>query len=1437
MSQEVHIIKISDKYYIRTGNTYYIRFCNSSEIVTASNIIKSSSVYSTTSTSILKYQSWYVWQCMSNNHDFILCNSKANRVLNISGGLNATQASSNDGPKMIIYNTLSNSTGGATQNLATSVTNISNNEYFYSYVKNDKQYISNPTKNNWILGPGNPMKMMLNFDNPLQFLNKNKQIVDYPGNCITNIMNSNATYFTLFTHNNNKETTLGQYKFIRSNKPYYILSGTYTNNGTITNMCFDCINGKTSSGTKIQLYQYNGTEAQQWYIWKDNFNRFVFENVKSGLLLDIPDGHKLNSKSSNTQVQICNYRNKKKVHVNDIFSLTLATSQQNSKGNNTKAYYIRNTFQTSLNWVIAGLENKQGSAVSYHPFGSYNWIRFSTNGTTVVNLDEIVFEDTGIYSKSTTQTNIDTTDTTSTVEVKDIGSLTTPTVDITKLNIKTTNSESNNKKIASNIINNFFKLSNDMISKNHQVSFSYPSGVNRTMFNFKSEKISDTNKTIIDTLSFDFDDEYLFNYAKIFGQQEYSNRSLLEIITYFSDPTNISYTEKDDIIVEYNSNFLMTLDSDKQSNFVSTLLKLGINYNDLSLFGWNSLRPQDLIIEDRISYFNYKANLYINGVLKKYLKKQDINTKNLFLDMFLSKTDSKYDKILDYTIYTGIFAEILYKYDIDLLDYVPTATFQKNMNLGIPFWFNSSEYFTETDQKIPWCIINPTDSRSLLPNWSNCNQYFKNYKDYNNVFQVYNSKSNLLLPSENVSNPTSLFNSSANNVVNSHDLVTHIENYDNFNYKPIYAQFNNSLKINNYEPINTTSSSFKIDNYIIGERKQGCFYKEDAKNYWVVIGVTNDGENLKTNSNNKVLQVRGSKLEESSTINWQINSTFKLPKQIEMRIYESESDLNNNNYYDRIICDSYEIYYIPNFGGYDAEYIKKYVDGFGGKQSGKKMSDDNYGYFNAGNEDIYATIKHTGKKSNNFNISTYPTTFKINCDIFKGNSIKGSKNTYTINQNLKSMLNFDIIDNILFTDKLQKSDNKIDKDDWTYWSDKMWIKTKKGSYLKYIYNDNSSNMTMSNVNGFIGNVIKVKNGVSISNLSYYEGNVNNPTKTCDNSKTTLENDYNNKKACKNNTDLLARCFGLFTENKTIRLFDGRVDKFILDTLNKYVDIFNTDLENEILNMFNNNNTLDKFLPLLLPLRMLEDYIANSIAITSNNTLTTFNFIENPIIPFLIHTIQPIITEFTSYYASWPEFSTFNLSTSNSSLKNINNISFDEKNNYIIDKCYKEICECFNKIEENKAIYIEIELNFDSLTDYIKNTTTGVIPIQIYSSDIVDNKLSKAPRTDKGCITFVISFKELGTMGDFKPLTTTSLPKITSYREYLNINGSQTTDNKESTNNRIKFEYSNSPIYFYRQTNIANNTDSLINIEMNNDKNYICVSSSFSSKNKPDMSDL
>ena len=364
---DVKIIQYNNRFYIKSSHSYFINISNTDKVL---NVNKNNVELKTFDKS--EQQQFYIWQCMNDSYDFLLQPLLNNKILNVDGGFNLKSSiipTNETGPKLILYNEISkysntcyNSPSMNLQDNNIFCSNDNNSGYIISTIVTIKKMNSLE----YLQESNNKIFMGLNASN-IKYVNSKQDIVEYPGNNKERKLKSFDNYFTL--------NTGGQYKFYRSKNSYYIRSGSYV---------FDVTGGNKINGTKVQLYTYNGTTAQQWYIWKDNFNRIGFENVGSGRWLDLPDGNKIKNGQQNAiQMQIYTEVKNRTIHQNQMYSLINKEKNQ---------YYIQNTYCKVLDWVVAGMANNKDSAVSFQKKSKDNYILLSTNGNDEINFNNIEFE-------------------------------------------------------------------------------------------------------------------------------------------------------------------------------------------------------------------------------------------------------------------------------------------------------------------------------------------------------------------------------------------------------------------------------------------------------------------------------------------------------------------------------------------------------------------------------------------------------------------------------------------------------------------------------------------------------------------------------------------------------------------------------------------------------------------------------------------------------------------------------------------------------------------------------------------------------------------------------------------------------------------------------------------------------------------------------------
>ena len=69
-----------------------------------------------------------------------------------------------------------------------------------------------------------------------------------------------------------------------------LAAGDYIIQSGLGQFVLDVANGSSSNGANVQIYQYNGTGAQQWNVSFDEDGLYSFKNIQSGLMLGLSDG-------------------------------------------------------------------------------------------------------------------------------------------------------------------------------------------------------------------------------------------------------------------------------------------------------------------------------------------------------------------------------------------------------------------------------------------------------------------------------------------------------------------------------------------------------------------------------------------------------------------------------------------------------------------------------------------------------------------------------------------------------------------------------------------------------------------------------------------------------------------------------------------------------------------------------------------------------------------------------------------------------------------------------------------------------------------------------------------------------------------------------------------------------------------------------------------
>lgn len=1343
---EVKIAKYNDRYYIRSSMPYFINITGTDKVLTNKNDTIVAETYDKTN----KNQRIYIWQCMDGTHDFILQPVDNDKVFNVNGGFDSKssiQPTAESGPNLILYNKISKFSSTC---YSTPISNLQDNNLFWNNDNNGGYIIPTVTtvksvnSQEYLSYNSVDLFMGLSASN-VKYVDNNENIVNYPGNNKDRKnVTKNGDYFTI--------NTGGEYQMYRSKKSYYIKSGSFV---------FDVTNGNKDNGTKVQLYTFNGTAAQQWYLWKDNFNRYGFQNVNSNKWLDLPDGNKIKSGQKNPiQMQIYTDVSNKTIHRNQLYSVT-------QKENNR--YYIQNTYCSVLDWVIAGLANNQGSAVALHEKGKDNYVCFSTNGTDDISLSSIEFEIPSYEKFNVSQYYVYSEE-----ELKgkeyEFGELKTP-----KFDKELTFSKLNSTQIsASDISTNFFNtIDKACVENGKQLNIKFKNGEVLTKINIKPK--TETNLMNLQELQFRFQYDgitktFLYNWAKLLGLRESKTNSpsLLNLFTYFSN------------MEETNPNFLIQF-SDHNSDFINKILSR--DTKELELLGWNRYRPETASeINSHISYLNYALTMFINGVLNKNLNNENINLNELFKNMFI---DVNSKKVYDYVLYTGLFAQLLKLYNHEFLDYVPQQNIQNLIYL--PYWNTNDDYFADTskDVETAWTILNPNKNSNNIPT-TNEKNVISTPNDYNNIFQIYNGNKNLshklinISPKENKNEED--FKNSYDKLLNSIESVVY-KIVDN-NFKPIHKNLNESEL--NY----VISKEPKFENYIIGLRYKGCKVGKGRKWYGVKIGVTKTGY-LENNGEKRVNCGKAAGLDssESDGPHIKLRSKHLLPLTVKVAIYLQDNFGGKliNSPIDTFELDPYNLEYVDNYGGINEGCNKNK------KCAWNEPTGDAFGCSRLRNPDIKSITYNC-----NFNKLTRENYITIG----------GIK--YNIDTDFQSELN-KLTNNVTFNSELLSNDlitNTLDGNNThCYHKDTWWIRDKSNSgdrYIKGMFDkNNNENKKDDSFGSYFGTLLEFKNAFYIGEEEKYMGNPGLENKTCPDVDSDVSQDASFTKSSSND---LARCFvKTKSDNIIMRIFDSRVEQLIYDIIDKHSTIFTNDLENEILSYFKEN-------PLqLIPYRVIKNYIPYNTILDINQPIRSN--LENLLGPILINVSNPVLVQYHNYISNFVDnYKFMDLKSNNYQTNSISQFSINNNYTHYLDKMMYELNHAFSNLGDfnNKAVVLTLFVNYYNIYNYIStDLDQNLYNIQICDTSSENNREDNKEHIaynlkhmNSDCVKLIMTNSELKGLDkvDLKSIATHDLPFVNCYNKKYNIeNLEQQTDNDDLDSFfSYTFKYGSHKMYLYTQ---------------------------------------
>ena len=1294
----VNIIKVNENYYIKSSEPYLISFNNNLVLdakdgkTSAGTLIWSYEINKTAA------QQWYIWQEMNNHHDFILENVKAKRVMNIEKAVKVDK-------NLMLYNKIEN---GKSTKYDCKQLKLHNNEIFFV---NDNIIVA--TDNNKIQLTSYGLKEICKTSyngTKIQFLDFNLKKIDYPGNCDQreqlNSSNDKMRYFSLATG--------GKYYFRRSKKFYYIRFGDFV---------FDVSGGKTSSGTKIQLYKINKTAAQQWYIWRDNFGRIVFQNVGSKKMLNIPN--------AKTDVQVQNHTDlNDKIYTDMIFSLTKRENLYPNEKKISNAYYIQMVDETKNNYVVSGINNISETPVKYCKPTLENYIFISSDGNDIIDFNSIEFE-------NFEQTNVKKKEEVNGTQVEDLPfSNLSLTDNLINEVVKKIVIQSKNNSVKVNLKENYFKTIEENLKTNQKKTL-IDKNLNGKKFEFSLQQTNENVLTPLNKVEFNFNSDFTFDWYRFIGTYlSYTGDNLLDYYNYFT---------KNNL----NSQFLFDFGSNN-SNFV----KLIHSNKTTEIIGWNRYRPEKLSeINNELAYYNRNFNNFVSEVLHKNLYNTQKDLSEHFLKMFI-----KENKLCPYVLYTGLISELMKFYDFDFMSCIPGV--DVNSLPSFPYWQKSSQFFNDEGENISWSIINYEDKNK--PNWLKEN-IFNHIGDYNNVFQVYDQNKNINLELDKNTNDSKL---SLDYLKRSHSSIAKLTE-ENYNYSPF---FKTEWEENKYKFDTNT-------NLTLGKRFKGCVIGDGIRKYLVKIGVT-DRIKLKNNGGNLVkcgdtgadgIDPDGDKVSMES-------STY-IPSKITMKIYEKYPNGKYSGVIDSIDFDTYVLNYIDDYGGVDYDCTKN-----------SKCEKNYWGTkFPSGDAWNCGLLNRNDEKTKELKINF--------ANWFDKKQFTTKINTYQIqNSFIKKLKEYtkSTVDKELFNPNLlnKYGDSRND----AYYKDEWWMKTKDTKNNVYLSLLNKNNHDVEVKDGFYGDVIEIDEAIISGESTLYLGNYLNENQSCPEE----YEDFSKAGATSSPLNLESRCY--VKNEKTINLFDQRVDLVIIKFLQTYAKILSNDLEYEILKFFKDKSVS------LIPIRLLKDYIPK---LSFNQNKQPMSNLENLLGPMMIYVKEKILTDHNNYIAGWPDkYKNIKLKCNETIKHNIGSVEL-QQSDYCIDQIYQGLLKKFGEIEDynDVAIVLTLNISYSSLHDYIGKNNNNIYQIGVYSTktsdEIESNKfalINYLNEQSSNKLKLIISLQDLSGRKGYNliPIEGNIVePSVRVYKQYFKTNGEEDKEVVNELYSSYKFIYSNQKIYLYK----------------------------------------
>ena len=1251
----------------------------------------------------------------------------------------------NDKNNVILKNTIKENKGGLTQNNAKKAEITKENIFNINFYDNDvnSNFIGFDKLNLNMTTKG---EFKIGSDKVIiEWKNKSMEYVIYPGN--TNNLITDDSYFKIW---NDKVT--GYFEFTKSNSLFHIKNLN----------CYFTLDGKY---VKLNS-KYLNEDKQLWYFMKDNFNRFVIRNI-DGKFIDINDGHKMTSKSSAKKAETI-YLNDG-IHTNRMFAFEKIDLYK---------VKLRLIYNENINWVISG-NNKKDYVYYEKDDSSDRSISIYYNQSSELKLNQSLFitNETSSLKPVITEAVVGKNESKNVPTGKKI-TLTKDKID----NIKTTSTK--------DLIGNYFKtITNKIKSKSdsdYEIKFDKDS-----VFKCKLGPINESKNefTNLKSLEFKFEPGNKINWSKIIFNDNSNSNKLLSI---FKSLGSKEFKNNDYIIKKENT---------KLSDLIKKIyIEKTSDYSELECLGWNRYRPNIEQIEDEISYFNFKFSEFVDNVLAAKIYNRNIDLTKSFKELFIVN-----NKLLKYVLYSGLFDQIMGAFGIDFLDYVPTLTLGSGTkNEYLPYWNSKENYFakesSDKNNKIYWSINSGSDSKNDYKDDNNINIIYedRDKNNFDNVFAIYGNGNKLSYKLQNGESTTNKDDFDASLIKladNTKGLIVSATIDDN--YKP--------YKTTAQEKIGGVEDKYKfnkniINNCVIGSRSAGCQRGENkTTKYSIVLAVTEIGKLKNTGGNAVDCGPCGEDSGGSDCHIGSISSYYNFPTRVSLFVYDNTGKCVS---YTNDVGKAYYLEYLKFYAGFGKYCYEK--NGKGGKGKCTKSGATRY----PGTHPWIHWCTRAFDPSGDNTVSTSDTFMKCNLETMKTMKILtiGDKNFSLNEKAIENKLSEEwcTIEGAGLIDTSKRKIGKCTYD--IYASDDAWIRIKNEdkTYLKSLFNSNNYDKTykLKNQRGdeiiCYGNQLEIPDVASeVSNVKY-SGNVITDVSCDDNIRINDSKIYTLDK-----TDPKARCF-VKTDSKTIRIFDERVDKLIMNTINDNLSILTTRLTDEIMNHFN-DNTLQ-----LLPYRLLKKYIP-TLCMDGNNIKSN---LENIIGPILFNIPSPLLTDYKYYIAGYyNDFKSMLLKCYDGEKEfTTNGIShvLTSNDNHYVDNMIVEIGNKLSNINnvENKALVLSLETGINSIYKYIDgNKNMSMYDIDEYD---INNELSNALNDNKiDRLKIIISKSEINKYSDKIVLIgSVTTPGIFCYSQNYDEYSDVVPSGESYMYSNYVFKYGMNKFYIYRnKTTLSLTSDS------------------------------